>query len=64
MLLPPWFCSTSPMPARPVTDPPRRYELVVHLTEMLVTLAETVPEALLTVQVCAGFTGCAAMVTE
>ena len=56
--------NTNPLPANPVTVPPTRKLLVVHVTETLVTFAPlTVPLSLLTTHSCTGEVGCFAIVT-
>ena len=57
--LPPLFCRTRPVPARPLTVPPTVYELVAQLTTTLRDVAGSpiVPDALESWQVWAGPVG-------
>src|SRR3954466_12629987 len=61
---PPLFCSTRPLPMRPLTVPPMRYEFVLQLIVTVVTLAlTTVPVPPPTLQVWVGPDGCVLIVT-
>ena len=61
---PPLFCSTRPLPNRPVTLPPTTYEFVLQLIVTVLTLAlTTVPVPPTTLQVWVGPDGWVLMVT-
>jgi hypothetical protein len=50
-------CSTSPVPTRPVIEPPTVYVAVVQATLTLVTFPFTVPLPPVTTQLCVGLVG-------